>query len=188
MKSPFTGGNATKKYEYLTLSFRKEKFTVKRYYFQCNETGKTFSNTEVDSQVMNDVYRQYRERHSIPSPEQLKNLREKYGFSAHIMSKIAGIGVNQYGLYENGEMPTIVVGQKLSSLFEKESLIASIDSSRIKLGKDYGKVKEKVRSYSEPYSLSITDEYYDEFDEIQPLIFPSLVLSIRRPQWAYCNI
>lgn len=188
MKSPFTGGSATKKYDYLTFTFRKEKFTVKRYYFQCDETGKTFSNTEVDSQVMADVYSQYRERHNIPSPEQLRELRNKYGFSSHIMSKIAGIGVNQYGLYENGEMPTIVVGQKLSSLFDKSLLLKSIDSSREKLGKNYGRVREKVESYAEPFTLSIENEYYNDFDEIHPLVFPSLALSIRRPQWAYYNI
>jgi transcriptional regulator with XRE-family HTH domain len=187
MKSPFTGGNVEKKFKSETYTFRNEKYTVKRYYFQCVDTGKTFSNSEVDDMVMEDLYSQYRERHNIPSPAQLKELREKYGFSAHTMSKIAGIGINQYSIYENGEMPTIVVGQKLSSLFDKATLLKSIESSMSKLGKDYGKVKEKVESYTEPYSLSIEREYYSDFDEIHPLIFPSLALSIRRPQWAYCQ-
>lgn len=188
MKSPYTGGSVVKQFKSETYTFRKEKYTVKRCYFQCVDTGKTFSNAEVDGKVMEDLYAQYRERHNIPAPDQLKELRKKYGFSAHIMSKIAGIGVNQYGLYENGEMPTIVVGQKLSTLFEKSSLLKSIDSSREKLGKDYGRVREKVESYVEPFALSIKNEYYSDFAEIQPLRFSSMALSIRRSQWAYCNI
>ena len=188
MNSPFTGGEVAKKYKYETFTFRNEKFTVKRYFFQCVETGKTFSNSEVDDQVMQNLYSQYRERHNIPSPTMLKELREKYGISARIMSKIAGIGINQYGLYENGEMPTIVVGQKLASLFDKTSLLQSIENSKYKLGKDYGKVKKKIESYSEPYSLSIDREYYNEFNEIHPLIFPSISISIKKPQWTYCNI
>ncbi len=189
MKSPFSGGDVIKKFKSETYTFRKEKYTVKRYYFQCVDTGKVFSNSEVDDKVMADLYSQYRERHNIPSPAQLKELRDRYGFSAHIMSKIAGIGINQYGLYENGEMPTVVVGQKLTSLFDKTSLLKSIESSQDRLGKDYGKVKDRVESYSEPFCLSIDAEYYGDFDEIHPLVFPSMALPTRkRSQWAYCNI
>ena len=184
MKSPFTGGNATKKFKIETFSFRGESYNVKRYYFQCDETGKTFSNAEVDDKVMEDLYNQYRERHGIPSPSQLKTLREKYGLSAHTMSKIAGIGINQYGLYENGEMPTIIVGQKLSTLFEKESLIKSIDGARAKLGKDFEKTREKVESYAEPKSFKLAKVYYPQFDEIIQLTYPSIAYPIRKSRWA----
>ena len=119
MISPFTGGKVTRKHKLETFTFRKEKFTVKRFYFVCNDTGREFTNNDVDTQVFNDIYKQYRERHGIPSPERLKDLRNKYGFSAHIMSKIAGMGINQYGLYENGEMPTIAMGQKLHCFLTK---------------------------------------------------------------------
>lgn len=32
---------------------------------------------------MEDLFNQYRERHDIPSPAELKGLRKKYGLSAH---------------------------------------------------------------------------------------------------------
>ena len=37
---------------------------------------------------MENLFNQYRERHDIPSPAELKGLRKKYGLSAHTMSKI----------------------------------------------------------------------------------------------------
>lgn len=187
MKSPFTGGNATKKSKTETFSFRGENYTVTRFYFECDETGKIFSNAEVDDKVMEDLYSQYRDRHGIPSPTQLKGLREKYGLSAHTMSKIAGMGINQYGLYENGEMPTIVIGQKLSTLFEKDSLLKSIDKARVKLGKDFEKTREKVESYTEPQSFKLAKVYYPQFDELVPLIYPSVAYPIRKPRWATCQ-
>ncbi len=183
MKSPFTGGNVLKKVKSETYTFRNEKYTVERHYFQCEDTGKTFTNADVDDKVIEDLYSQYRKRHGIPSPAQLTELREKYGFSKQTMSTIAGIGINQYGLYENGEMPTLGMGQRLASLFDKTSLLKSIESSRVKLGKSYEKVKRKVESSEEPFSLPIEVIYYNDFNESSPLMFPSLAMPIREPRW-----
>ena len=188
MRSPFTGGNVIKKSRLETYTFRNEEFTVQAYYFECADTGRTFTNAEVDDQLMKDVYSQYRKRHGIPSPSELKDLREKYGLSAHTMSKIAGIGINQYGLYENGEMPTLVIGLRLASLFDRTSLLKSIENARGKLGKDYTRVKDLVESYSEPVSYSIEKVFYIDFDEMMPLAFPSIALSMKNARWATCSI
>lgn len=188
MKSPFTGGNVTKQFKYETYTFRNEKYTVKRFYYQCVDTGRTFSNAEIDDKVMKDLYAQYRERHGIPSPSDLKSLRDKYGLSAHVMSRIAGIGINQYGLYENGEMPTLSIGMRLASLFDRSSLLKSIDSARVRLGKDYSRVKDVVESYTEPVSYSIEKVYYIDFEEIMPSAFPSIAMSIKNSRWVTCGI
>ena len=187
MKSPFTGGNVTKMIKKETLTFRNEKYEVERIYFQCNDTGKTFSNSEVDDKVMNDVYEQYRLRHNIPSPSALKSLREKYGFSAHIMSKIAGIGIKQYGLYENGEMPTVVVGHRLSDLFNHDLMLDSINKASNKLGKSYYKVIERAKSFSECRSFRIDNFIYSQYEEAMPLQYPSIAYLARKPRWTTFN-
>lgn len=104
------------------------------------------------------------------------------------MSKIAGIGINQYGLYENGEMPTLAIGLRLASLFDRSSLIKSIDSARVRLGKDYSRVKELVESYTEPVSYSIEKVYYIDFEEIMPSASPSIAMSIKNSRWATCGV
>ena len=188
MISPFTGGKVTKKHKLETFTFRKEKFTVKRFYFVCNDTGREFTNNDVDTQVFNDIYKQYRERHGIPSPERLKDLRNKYGFSAHIMSKIAGMGINQYGLYENGEMPTIAMGQKLTLLFDKKSLLECIDKARPKLGKSYLKIRATVEAFNEPQIVPMAKVFYRDFTEIVQSLICSKVEAIdRKPRWATYN-
>ena len=188
MISPFTGGKVTKKHKLETFTFRKEKFTVKRFYFVCNDTGREFTNNDVDTQVFNDIYKQYRERHGIPSPERLKDLRSKYGFSAHIMSKIAGMGINQYGLYENGEMPTIAMGQKLTLLFDKKSLLECIDKAQRKLGKSYLKIRATVEAFNEPQIVPMAKVFYRDFTEIVQSLICSKVEAIdRKPRWATYN-
>lgn len=188
MISPFTGGKVTRKHKLETFTFRKEKFTVKRFYFVCNDTGREFTNNDVDTQVFNDIYKQYRERHGIPSPERLKDLRSKYGFSAHIMSKIAGMGINQYGLYENGEMPTIAMGQKLTLLFDKKSLLECIDKAQPKLGKSYLKIRATVEAFNEPQIVPMAKVFYRDFTEIVQSLICSKVEAIdRKPRWATYN-
>lgn len=188
MISPFTGGKVTRKHKLETFTFRKEKFTVKRFYFVCNDTGREFTNNDVDTQVFNDIYKQYRERHGIPSPERLKDLRNKYGFSAHIMSKIAGMGINQYGLYENGEMPTIAMGQKLTLLFDKISLLECIDKAQPKLGKSYLKIRATVEALNEPQIVPMAKVFYRDFTEIVQSLICSKVEAIdRKPRWATYN-
>lgn len=62
----------------------------------------------------------YRVKHRIPFPEELKSIRHQYGLSANAMSLILGLGINQYRLFENGELPSVSVGRLLSLIKEPE--------------------------------------------------------------------
>lgn len=70
---------------------------------------------------MEQVYRQYRERHGIPSPDDIKAIRMKYRVSAAKMSRILGLGANQYRLYESGEMPSLSNARLITLVSEKDN-------------------------------------------------------------------
>ena len=70
-------------------------------------SGESFTTTELDVFNLNQVYNKYREKHNIPFPDQIMELRKKYKLSASVMSKILGFGINSYRNYENGEVPSI---------------------------------------------------------------------------------
>ena len=88
------------------LEFRKEHFNVIEHYFQCNKCREEFTNTELDDLTLNQVYNQYRVKHDIPFPEEIRKIRKQYGLSYSKMSEILGFGVNSYRNYEKGEMPS----------------------------------------------------------------------------------
>ncbi|MFA5298009.1 MAG: type II toxin-antitoxin system antitoxin SocA domain-containing protein [Lutibacter sp.] len=54
---------------------------------------------------MKQVYNQYRDKFNLPFPEEIREIRAKYGISASKMSEILGFGANSYRNYENGEVP-----------------------------------------------------------------------------------
>lgn len=106
MKSPITGKEMTLRKEERTLRFRKEEIPVIYHYYLCGDSGEQFTSTELDEINTAQLYNQYRDRHNLPFPQEVREIREKYGLPANRMSEILGFGVNSYRNYENGEVPS----------------------------------------------------------------------------------
>ncbi len=107
MTSPFTGGEVTKKSTIQTLNYRSQAIPVYAHYYECVDTGETFTTEELDALNLLQLHNQYRERNHILFPEQIKALRERYGISQRSMSSLMGFGINQYRSYEEGEIPSL---------------------------------------------------------------------------------
>lgn len=145
MKSPFANCDATYKEERKTLKYRGEVFSYTYHYYQCDETGIIFTTSELDDRSINEVYDQYRRKYGIPFPEELKATRKKYGLSAAKMSEILGLGINQYRLYEDGEMPSLSVGKVLRSIEDPYVFKTFLDNSVNQFSqKDFDQLESKI--------------------------------------------
>lgn len=107
MKSPITGKEMVLEKEKRTLTFRREEYGIVYHHFKCEDSGEYFTTTELDEINLNQLYNHYREKHKIPFPEEIKQIREKYELSALKMSKVLGFGDNGYRNYESGEVPSL---------------------------------------------------------------------------------
>ncbi len=72
-----------------------------------DEEGDMWTTTEMDEANIFQVYNQYRVKHGIPFPDEISGIREHYGLSAAKMAQILGFGINQYRMYEDGEVPSV---------------------------------------------------------------------------------
>lgn len=145
MNSPFTGGNATLKFEVSNLVYRKETFKYVHLYFECDDTKERFTTTELDEINIGQVYNQYRAKYGIPFPDEITDLRKFYGLSAIKMSRILGFGDNQYRLYENGIMPSEANGKILMVIKNPIVLKTFLNNSRNQFTKDeYLKMEKKI--------------------------------------------
>lgn len=104
--SPITGKPMRVVYEPGTETYRGEKYNFTYISFLDDANGESYTTTENDGIWLSQVTNQYRERHGIPYTDEIIALRERYGLSAAKMSTIFGFGVNQYRLYEDGEVPS----------------------------------------------------------------------------------
>ena len=111
MKSPITGKEMTLHKEERTINFRKEAFAVQYHYYFCDKSGAQFTDDRLDDLNLLQVHNQYRERHQLPFPDEIIDIRIQYGLSASKMSEVLGFGTNIYRQYELGEVPSASNGR-----------------------------------------------------------------------------
>ncbi len=71
MRSPFTGGNATFKYEPAKLTYRNEVFKYVHFYYECDDTHEHFTTTDIDEINIGQIYNQYRAKYGIPFADEI---------------------------------------------------------------------------------------------------------------------
>lgn len=124
-----------------TWEFRGEKFSITYISFHDDAEGESYTTTESDTIWYNHATNQYRERHGIPYQDEIVALRERYGLSAAKMSLILGFGVNQYRLYEEGEVPSESNGKMIRSAMNPQVFLDLVKSSRSQLTeREYAKI------------------------------------------------
>lgn len=73
-------------------------------------------------------------------------IRKRYGISAQKMSLLLGIGINQYRLYEQGEVPSVSNGRMIRLISNPKVMLDILESSRNELSDtDYDKLSDIIR-------------------------------------------
>jgi putative zinc finger/helix-turn-helix YgiT family protein len=126
-------------------TFRKESFMIINHYYKCGSCDEIFVTSDIEQINIVQVYNQYREKHKILFPEQVKKLREKYDVSAAKMSEILGFGVNSYGKYERGEIPNESNAALLNLITEPANFKELLDEKREFLSlNEFAKISQKI--------------------------------------------
>ena len=150
MRSPFTGGEAVLLTETRKAVFRKEEYEYTYICYKCVDTEETFTTTQMDVVNTAQIYNGYRNRHGIPFPDEIKDIRSRYELSASKMSKILGFGDNQYRLYENGEMPSLANGRVLKAIQSPRTFESFVDAAKGVLSdEEHLKLKKRLEEYEE---------------------------------------
>lgn len=157
MKSPITGKEMKLVYEKRTWKFRGEEFEYMHTAWLCEDSGEQFTTNESDTACYVQVTNQYRAKYGVPYTDEIIAVRNRYGVSAAKMSLILGIGVNQYRLYEQGEVPSVSNGRMIRSVMNPKVMLELVESSKNELSQtEYFKIVNKVKvviSESEAYKL-----------------------------------
>ena len=163
MKSPFTGKEMKRVYEKRTWNFRGEQYEYEHIAWLCEDSGEQFSDDESDTAGFVQVTNQYRAKYGIPYTDEIIAVRQRYGISAAKMSLILGIGINQYRLYEQGEVPSVSNGRMIRSIMNPKVMLEMVESSKNELSApEYDKITAKVKA-----AIAESDAYKMEQYEIR---------------------
>ena len=145
LENPGTGEPIKVIYKPDTVTYRGEDYPCILTLFQDKESGEVFTTTESDTVWFNQVTNQYRAKHGIPYTDEIIALRERYGVSAAKMSIILGFGINQYRLYEMGEVPSESNGKMIRGAMNPRVFLDFVESTRNQLTeREYAKMTARV--------------------------------------------
>lgn len=88
-----------------TWPVRGEDVTAKGQVRVCLACGEDIWDEDLESASQEAVFQIYRARHGIPSPADIRALRERYGLSQRSLSALLGLGEISIHRYENGSLP-----------------------------------------------------------------------------------
>lgn len=147
MKSPYTGKEMVPVYEKRLWHFRGENYSYNRLSWYDEDTKESFTTDESDDASFIQVTNQYRDKYGIPYTDEIKAVRERYGLSAAKMSLLLGFGTNQYGKYENGDVPNPSNGRTIASAMNPLVMKDYLERTRHELSEsDYAKISNKIEA------------------------------------------
>ncbi len=179
MKSPFTGQKMSVQKEFRTLTFRKEKFKILFHFYKCEDTGEQFEDEAFAQLNYNQVLNQYRYKNSIPFPDQIVEIREKYGVSAARMSEILGFGVNSYRQYESGEVPCVSNARLIQLAEDPHEFGKLVDMCHSLNKKQKEKYRKKVQIILEEQKEYKQERYLETY--FQGMCFPGPYTGYKKP-------
>lgn len=158
-----------------TVTFRKEEFT---YIHTCiiDENGESWTTTDLDEANIFQVYNEYRRRHAIPFPDQIVGLRAHYGLSAAKMSQILGFGINQYRMYEEGEVPSISNSRTLIAAREKALFKTFVEAAAPEMSDaEFSRIMKKVEVADGDYPMTALPSEYTGYRAVSRAKIAALI-------------
>ena len=99
-----------------------ESIEVDAQILVCAECGEEFYCEELDNATLVQAYNEYRRRHKLLLPEEIKKIREQYGLSQRSFAKLLNWGDKTICRYENGSIQDKAHNSLLLFLCEPENM------------------------------------------------------------------
>lgn len=145
IECPYCDGMARLEKIDKVLAYKKEDFNIVEHFYKCQKCSEEFTTTETDTNSILQAHNQYRERHHILFPEEIVAIREQYDISASKMSEVLGLGINGYGNYEKGEIPSLAISNLIELAMNPIMFKEILEKSKgIFSNNGYEKISKKV--------------------------------------------
>jgi putative zinc finger/helix-turn-helix YgiT family protein len=86
------------------LKINNQNIHVKTNVYRCEEEHHFFYNPADEEEKFQEAYRKYRELNGLLQPEDIKEIREKYGLSQRALARFLGWGEITVQRYESGAL------------------------------------------------------------------------------------
>jgi len=105
-----------------TINVRGELIDVEYEVLKCDECGEEYMNTETTHDPFLYAYAIYRKKNNMLQPEEIKEIRKKYGLTQGELSSLLGLGGATLSRYENGALQDKTHDNQLKLLREPRNM------------------------------------------------------------------
>lgn len=142
----------------------KEDIEVDAKVMVCAECGEELFNEELDSATLINAYNEYRRRHKLLLPEEIRRIREQYGLSQRSFAKLLNWGDKTIRRYENGAVQDRAHNSLLLFLREPENMRTYLTENEIALDeKQISRLLETVEKLEQDTDFRVSRRYFDLF-------------------------
>ena len=130
----------------------------------CAECGEELFNAELDSATLINAYNEYRRRHKLLLPEEIRKIREQYGLSQRSFAKLLNWGDKTIRRYENGAVQDRAHNSLLLFLREPENMRTYLTENEVALDeKQVAKLLDTVDKLEQDTYSRDDRLYFDSF-------------------------
>jgi putative zinc finger/helix-turn-helix YgiT family protein len=130
----------------------------------CAECGEELFNEELDSETLINAYNEYRRRHKLLLPEEIRKIREQYGLSQRSFAKLLNWGDKTIRRYENGAVQDRAHNSLLLFLREPENMRTYLTENEVALEeKQIARLLETVEKLEQDTDFRVGRRYFDLF-------------------------
>jgi len=141
-----------------------EDIEVEAQVMVCAECGEELFNEELDSATLINAYNEYRRRHKLLLPEEIRKIREQYGLSQRSFAKLLNWGDKTIRRYENGAVQDRAHNSLLLFLREPENMRTYLTENEVALDeKQVVKLLDTVDKLEQDTDFRVGRRYFDLF-------------------------
>lgn len=106
---------------------RGEPVQIQVEFLKCTECGTEFRDPGSPDDPLDRAYREYRTRHAMLQPEEIREFRKRHGLTQHELARLLGWGAATLSRYENGALQDEAHDTTLKLAMEPENLLGLIE-------------------------------------------------------------
>lgn len=130
----------------------------------CADCGEEFYSEELDNATLFCAYNEYRRRHKLLLPEEIKKIREQYGLSQRSFAKLLNWGDKTICRYENGSIQDKAHNSLLLFLREPENMKTFLTENEVALNaRQLNKLLETVQKLEQKEEYRSGRRFYNRF-------------------------
>lgn len=141
-----------------------EQFEVDAQVLVCIECGEELYCEELDDATLVCAYNEYRRRHKLLLPEEIKKIREQYGLSQRSFAKLLNWGDKTICRYENGSVQDKAHNSLLLFLREPENMRTYLTENEVSLDeRQRAKLLDTVDKLEQDTEYRVGRNFFDLF-------------------------